>query len=61
MDRVPSNTPRFRRHLDTIDRVHSPRTSRMIYRQIDYVRDMIVLIIILAAITVGAIISITEN
>lgn len=31
------------------------------YRQTTYVRDMIVLIIILAAITVGAIISITEN
>lgn len=37
------------------------RPARMIYRQIDYVRDMIVLYIILAAITVGAIISITEN
>lgn len=31
------------------------------YRQTTYVRDMIVLIIILAAITVGALISITEN
>ena len=33
----------------------------MSYRQTDYMHDMIVLIIILAAITVGAIISITEN
>lgn len=33
----------------------------MSYRQTEYVHDMIVLIIILAAITVGAIISIVEN
>ena len=38
---------------------HHPKT--MTYRQTDYMHDMIVLIIILAAITVGAIISITEN
>jgi len=37
------------------------RPAGMTYRQTDYLHDMIVLIIILAAITVGAIISITEN
>lgn len=37
------------------------KPAGMRYRQTDYVHDMIVLIIILAAITVGAIISIEVN